>query len=275
MTQNITQRNGMDFLGQSGITGLVNPSSADPTGAVNVGFLTGFTEGIKDVKDSVTCVSTANVVGTYVSASKTFTATANGILTLDGYSPAVGDRVGLPFQTTASQNGAYVVTNVGSAGTPFILTRAADFNTSALVTSGAYFLVINGTIYSNSEFVLTTPDPIVLDTTALSFTLFSPLNKLTVVAPITKTGNQISLDGPGTKALIGSTSKFSQDIAAATTTININHALNTTDLSAVFIYDKTTKQKVYNVLVTVTDTNNVALDFGFATTNINRVIVTG
>lgn len=189
---NIPYRNGIDFLSNAGITGLLNPSSSDPTGAVNVGFLKNYTEGLKDPKDSVVAATATNLVGTYSSGAKTFTATSNGILSIDGYSPAVGDRV-LPFgQTTGSQNGIYDVTSVGSAGTPYVLTRSADFNTTALVTTGAYAWVINGSTYTATQILLTTPDPIVLDTTSLTFTVINALNNLSATAPIIKVGNVLS-----------------------------------------------------------------------------------
>ncbi len=62
----------------------------------------------------------------------TLTANANGALgTVGGYSGlAVSSRVLVKNQATQTQNGIYVVTQLGSGGTPWILTRSTDFDGS-------------------------------------------------------------------------------------------------------------------------------------------------
>jgi len=59
----------------------------------------------------------------------TLTADANGALAAqDGVSLAVGDRLVVKDQGTDLENGVYVVTDLGSAGTPWVMARAGDAN---------------------------------------------------------------------------------------------------------------------------------------------------
>jgi hypothetical protein len=171
-----------------------------PSTANNVVRLT----DLKDAVDSkfkmpVRLASSTNLAGTYSSSAKTLTASANGALSIDGKATAVGNRVLLFGQTTATQNGVYVVTTVGTGSTAWVLTRAADFNTSDLIYAGVKIHVTEGTANADVTYVLATDDPITLDTTALNFTadtgLFPPLKeyKVTLASgtanPVTVTHN--------------------------------------------------------------------------------------
>jgi hypothetical protein len=82
---------------------------------------------------------------------------------VDGVTLATGNRVLLIAQTDATQNGIYVVAASGAAS------RSTDANTSALIT-GTLVFVAGGTANGNKQFALTTPAPISLGTTALTFT---------------------------------------------------------------------------------------------------------
>jgi hypothetical protein len=108
-----------------------------------------------DVKTSVRVATTANVNLSSAPAA------------IDGVTLVAGNRVLLKDQTTASQNGVYVF-----AGTGLSLTRAADADASAEVTSGMQMWVSEGDDNANTYWIITTPDPIVLGTTALAFTQF-------------------------------------------------------------------------------------------------------
>lgn len=88
--------------------------------------------------------------------------------TIDGVTLVAGDRVLLGGQSTASQNGLYVW---NGAATP--MTRTTDADSNAEVTSGMYVWVSEGTANGGKSYVLTTPDPIILGTTPLTFVLFS------------------------------------------------------------------------------------------------------
>ena len=96
----------------------------------------------------------------------------NGALTLDGVTVSQGDRVLLKDQTTATENGIYVVAETGSVSTPAVLVRADDFNASNEILSGSFSFVNQGTSNANIAFVQITQDAI-LDVDDLVFTQFS------------------------------------------------------------------------------------------------------
>lgn len=114
----------------------------------------------------------------------TITANANGALSFGGGSPTATQRLLVKDEVggNAAYNGIYVVTQAGSPSTPFILTRATDYDTSGTGTNeidaGDYVLVLSGT-NASTAWVQQTPLPIVVGTTALVFLQFN--------APITYT----------------------------------------------------------------------------------------
>lgn len=118
---------------------------------------TGSGSSIVDFKDSVRCATTAN--GTLASDFE------NGD-TVDGVTLATGDRILIKNQSTASQNGIYVV---AASGAP---TRATDFDADAEVTSGCIIPVAEGTANGDKLFMLTTNDPITVGSTGLTFSSY-------------------------------------------------------------------------------------------------------
>lgn len=101
---------------------------------------------------------------------KTLTADANGALTVDGIAVAADDRVLVKSESTGADNGVYDVTQPGTAGTPYILTRATDFDEDVEVFGALLVPVSEGSANQDSVWKLTTNDPITVDTTSLSFT---------------------------------------------------------------------------------------------------------
>lgn len=85
----------------------------------------------------------------------------SGTFSVDGVALAVGDRVLVKNQTTASQNGVYIV----AAGA---WTRAADLNTWAKAV-GYRARVSEGTMWQGMTFVSLAPVAGTLDTTTLEF----------------------------------------------------------------------------------------------------------
>lgn len=102
-----------------------------------------------DAKQSVRLAATANIV-------------LSDAQSIDGVAAIPGDRVLAPFQTSAKDNGIYVV-GVG----PWV--RAADANSNLDVTPGLVVSVEEGSTLADTRWVLATDGPIVLGTTALTF----------------------------------------------------------------------------------------------------------
>jgi hypothetical protein len=178
------------------ITGLPNPTNASD--AATKAYVDATAQGLS-VRNSVAAASNGALPNspTYNNGSSgvgaTLTAGSNGALTIDGYTASTNDRLLVKDQTAGLQNGIYTVTNTGSGSAPYVLTRATDANSSSNLVSGIFTFVERGTTNSGAGFVLTTPNPITVGTTALTFTQFSGAGEITAGAGLTKSGNTISL----------------------------------------------------------------------------------
>jgi phage-related tail fiber protein len=108
-------------------------------------------------------------------------------MTVDGVALVTGNRILLKDQSTASENGIYVVQ---ASGAPL---RATDADVNAEVTGGMFTFVEKGTANANSGFVLATATAIVVGTTGLSFVQFSGAGQITAGAALLKTGNTLDV----------------------------------------------------------------------------------
>ena len=144
--------------------------------AANKGYVDGIKQAL-DIKDSVRAATIENI---------TISSALNNGSTLDGVTLADGDRVLVKNQSTASENGIYVV-----AATP---ARSEDANTSAEVTAGMFCFVEEGTVNGDNGFVLTTNDTITLDTTSLTFVQFSGAGQITAGDALSKSGNTLHVN---------------------------------------------------------------------------------
>lgn len=88
--------------------------------------------------------------------------TLSGEQTIDGVAVVTDDRVLVKDQTTASENGIYVV-DTGS------WRRAKDFSRTNDVKSGTQVFVVSGTAHASTQFALTTLGEILVGTTDLTF----------------------------------------------------------------------------------------------------------
>lgn len=170
------------------LTNLPNPSSGHQ--AANKDYVDSVASGLT-VKASCRAISISNLVANYVGTPAfTLTATANVVLpVIDGVTMLVTERLLVDGQTIGTQNGIYVVTSVGVAGvSPWILTRAADFDDDTEIDTGDFVFVEEGTLYENSGWVLATNAP-QLDVTSLDFVQFSGEANLQAGNAMEKIGN--------------------------------------------------------------------------------------
>lgn len=226
---------------------------------------------------------------TYSTGAMTLTATANGALSIDGVGVATSDRILVKNEVTASHNGIYVVTNPGSAGAPYVLTRAADASTSAEITNGMTVQVMAGSTLADTIWLQTT-DNVTLDTTALAFSQVGGSGATyTAGTGLTLTGNQFALTVPvaitsgGTGAITAAGARTALGIvnkvpltgpSPGAATWTVNHNLGTTDV-VYMLRDATTNAEVIADVV-VTDGNNLTITFGATVaTNAYKIVVIG
>ena len=128
-----------------------------------------------DVKASCRVASTGNI------ALSTGTA-----LIIDGVQTVVGNRVLVKNQTLSVDNGIYVV----AAGS---WSRATDADTTAKLNAGMFTFVSEGSVNSDSGWVLVSNDTITIGTTAVTFEQFSGAGQVIAGAGLTKGGNTLTV----------------------------------------------------------------------------------
>jgi hypothetical protein len=161
-------------LGGFRLTGLGDPQGAQD--AVTKAYVDLTVQGLEP-KQSVRAASTANI------------ATLSGPMTLDGVALVAGDRVLVKDQTTAGQNGIYVV----AAGA---WTRSADADVWGELIS-AYVFVESGTTNADMGYLATVDPGGALGTTAITFVQFTGAGQILAGAGLTKSGNTLDV-GAGT-----------------------------------------------------------------------------
>jgi len=133
----------------------------------------------------------------------TLTASANGALTIDSVAATVGDRILVKDQTTTRYNGIYTVTDIGGVSTPWVLTRATDFDNSIAgeVYPGDFTFITHGTVNAGQGWIMnsvgtsTTPDrAIKIGTDNIVWTQFTGVANITAGVALTKTGNTLDVD---------------------------------------------------------------------------------
>jgi len=106
---------------------------------------------------------------------------------IDGVTLVAGDRVLVKNQSTASQNGIYVVQATGAA------VRATDFDTPTEIVPGDFVFVSGGTNYDNTGWVQTDKVTTV-GTDPINFTQFSGAGTYQAGNGLTLTGNSFSIN---------------------------------------------------------------------------------
>lgn len=94
----------------------------------------------------------------YTRSGNVLTASANGALpNADDYALSVGERVLVWIESggNSANNGIYTVTDLGSAGTKWVLTRSTDCDIAREAVPGTAISVLNGTRNDRQVFIAT------------------------------------------------------------------------------------------------------------------------
>jgi len=237
-------------------------------------YVDGLVQGLS-VKDSVRAATA--VAGTLATSFEPGD-------TVGGVTIAQGDRILIKNQSTASENGIYVV---AASGAP---TRAADADPVATeLEKGSYVLVTDGT-YAATGWVVTA-----YTEGATTWTQFSAANEYTAGTNIAIAGNAISFDGilpvanggtnantaAGAKTSLGFTTKYAENNTLLEPTSNVvtwvvTHGMASRDVT-VQVFENSTYTQVE---VDVARTNTAAVTLTWvATANVAadayRVVVVG
>lgn len=256
--------NGLNLGGQR-IVNLGDPSN--PTDAATKQYADNLIRGL-DWKASVKVATSGQQALT-------------GLPMIDGYQTVAGDRVLVKANTTASENGIYVVASGAWS-------RASDFDgANGDVTASAAVTIEQGTTYADTVWMLTTDGPVTVGTTALTFSQLGGGQSATAGNGITVTGTQVAVKaatGGGILVAAAGVSvdrslvpnKYAVNVPSGSTSAVITHGLNTTDVT-VAVYDISGASPVLVFTdVTITSATQVTLTFATAPTSGQyRVVVTG
>lgn len=166
------------------LTNLAAPTN--DSDAATKSYVDGVAQGL-DVKGSVKAATTGNI-------------TLSGTQTVDGKALVVGDRVLVKNQSTASQNGIYVVASGA-------WTRSTDADTFNELVS-AFVFVEEGTTLADTGWVCTVDAGGTLGTTAINWAQFSGAGTYLAGTGLTLTGGTFSITNTAvTAGSYGSASK--------------------------------------------------------------------
>ncbi len=180
------------------ITNLADPVNTQD--AATKGFVEATSQGL-DVKDSCVAATTANI---------TISTALNNGDTLDGVSLSTNDRVLVKDQSTASQNGIYVV---GSSPA-----RAADLAAGSNA-AGFFTFVEQGTVNADNGFVCTSDSgSAVVGTNNLTIAQFSGAGQITAADGLQKSGNTLSVDLKSNGGLVIESTEIAVDLGASSIT---------------------------------------------------------
>ena len=194
----MTAPSGSVGLNGQTITGLGAPVNA--TDAATKSFVESTAQGL-DVKDSCVAATTANI---------TISTALNSGDSLDGVTLANGNRVLVKDQSTASENGIYVV---GSSPA-----RATDLAAGA-DAAGMFTFIEQGTVNADNGFVCTSnKGSAVVGTNSLAYAQFSGAGSVTAGDGLQKSGNTMSVDLKANGGLVIESTELAIDLAASSIT---------------------------------------------------------
>ena len=170
----MTAPTGSVSFNSQNITNVADPVNAQD--AATKGFVEATSQGL-DVKDSCVAATTGNI---------TISTALNNGDTLDGVTLSTNDRVLVKDQSTASQNGIYIV---GSSP------ARADDLAAGSDAAGMFTFVEQGTVNADNGFVCTSnKGSAVVGTNNLTFAQFSGAGQITAGDGLDKSGNTLSVD---------------------------------------------------------------------------------
>ena len=268
------------------ITNLATPTLS--TDAATKAYVDGVAEGLH-IHAASYAGTTANLNATYSNGTAGVGATltnagANAAFATDGVSPSINARILVRLQTAQAENGIYVLSTVGDGSTPWVLTRATDFDTAAEMSGGDFTFVDNGTTLGNTGWVCV-DEVDTVGTDPVVFQQFSGAGTYTASDGVLLTGTNFTGVVVASGGLTVGASGFALDTAIAVrkyaadvgdgsaTTYTVSHNLGTKDV-IVSVYDNSSPYAEVVTDVQHTSTTAITLLFSVAPTSDQyRVVV--
>jgi hypothetical protein len=152
-----------------------------------------------NVKASVIAATTADLNASFTPTVNFGSLTSNTYqqLEIDSYYPVVNNRILVKNQPNPTQNGIYVVIQTGSSSQSWVMSRSADFNGQGIagkVETGDFVFVQYGTLNTGTGWVVTTPDPIAVNTSPIVWTQFSAAGVILPGFGLTQTGQLFNVN---------------------------------------------------------------------------------
>ena len=195
-------------------------------------------------------------------------------LVIDGVAAVVADRVLIYQQTDQTQNGVYVVTDIGSGSTNWVLTRSSDTDTSGdsdanSLDEGSYFFVSEGDTGAGESYVCNTQGTITFGTTNITFVQFSSALSYTAGTGININASRvISTSGVATNADIATLS------ATMATSIDNSNTLIAATSAALATSIANTNANVTTNINAITSVNSAITSVNSIITNLSATLAT-
>lgn len=276
-------------MGGQRVTNVATPTTA--TDAANKNYVDSTAQGLSPKPTARAATTAALPANVYANGAAgvgaTLTATANGVLVVDGYAPALGDILLVKNEAAAANNGLYTVTTLGTAGAPYVLTRHVDMDQTNEFGGGFVPVENLGTVNANSLWLCNVANLITVGTTSVVFTQLNASTALTQGNGISISGNVVSaavvagggvLVGAGGLSIDGTVAVKKYAVAfgdGSSTSYTITHNLNTQDVT-VALYSATTPFAEVDADISHATANTLTLAFAVApTANQYRCVVHG
>ena len=168
-------------------TGTISTAPANATDIANKEYVDAVAAGLNfhEACDYATTANLGTVLynnGTSGVGATLTNAGTQAILVIDGHTFTGTDvtnavRILVKDESNTAYNGVYVLTNQGSISTNWSMIRATDYDSTGTgvgqIDAGDFFLVLSGSVNTNTSWVQQTPLPIVIGTTGITFTQFA------------------------------------------------------------------------------------------------------
>jgi hypothetical protein len=189
-----------------------------------------------EVVGQVTAVQTTNFAATYVNGGSggvgaTLTQSVAAVVTVDGVTLTLNQRVLFTAQTNTYENGVYQISTLGTGAVQAIFTRVTDYDTAAEILPGTLIPVASGTVYAGSIWLQTQTvttvgtDPILFITYAQpgdTYVTLAGTQSITGAKTFTQQLTAPSIAFTSNSGIIGTTTNDSAAIGSVGETMSLN-----------------------------------------------------